>query len=54
MKIRNVKRDDTDYTLSVPLAILPGLNADKSLLSGYTVMYINKLCERLTSGVNNK
>ena len=24
MKIRNVKKDDTDYTLSVPLAILPG------------------------------
>ena len=28
MKIRNVKKDDTDFTLSVPLAILPGLNAD--------------------------
>lgn len=28
MKIRNVKRDDDDYTLSVGLSILPGLNAD--------------------------
>ena len=23
-----MKKDDTDFTLSVPLAILPGLNAD--------------------------
>lgn len=28
MKIRKIKPDDNDYTLSVPLAILPGLNAD--------------------------
>ena len=28
MKIRHVKPADTDYTLSVPLSILPGLNAD--------------------------
>lgn len=28
LKIRSVKRDFNDYTLSVPLAILPGLNAD--------------------------
>ena len=28
MKIRTVKKDVTDLTLSVPLSILPGLNAD--------------------------
>ena len=28
MKIRNVKKADTDFTLSVPLSILPALNAD--------------------------
>lgn len=28
MKIRNIKPDINDYTLSVPLSILPGLNAD--------------------------
>ena len=28
MDIRSVKKDITDYTLSVPLSILPGLNAD--------------------------
>ena len=28
MKIRYVKPDDDDYCLSVPLSILPGLNAD--------------------------
>lgn len=28
MKVREVKRDDCDYTLAVPLSILPGLNAD--------------------------
>lgn len=28
MKIREVKPDDRDYALSVPLSILPGLNAD--------------------------
>ena len=28
MDIRKVKKDPTDYCLSVPLSILPGLNAD--------------------------
>ena len=28
MDIRKVKRDGSDYALSVPLSILPGLNAD--------------------------
>lgn len=28
MKVRNVKRGKDDYTLAVPLSILPGLNAD--------------------------
>lgn len=28
MKIRKVKRDSGDVTLSIPSAILPGLNAD--------------------------
>ena len=28
MKIRQVKHDGDDYTLSVGLSILPGLNAD--------------------------
>ena len=36
MKIRKVKPDGEDYILSVPLSILPGLNADESL-SGYRV-----------------
>ena len=53
MKIRNVKKDDTDFTLSVPLAILPGLNADQHICQGqfYMVTYSNKLCEPLTRGV---
>lgn len=28
MRIRHIKKDDTDFTMSVPLSILPGLNAD--------------------------
>lgn len=28
LKIRSVKKDPTDYTMSIPLSILPGLNAD--------------------------
>ena len=54
MKIRKVKPDDSDYCLSVPLSILPGLNADSilSLGSECMVTYIEKLCERLTSGVS--
>lgn len=42
MKVRKVKPDGNDYALSVPLSILPGLNADKSL-SGNTVMY-SEIC----------
>ena len=30
-KIRTVKRDINDFTLAVPLSILPGLNADKRM-----------------------
>ena len=28
MKVRKIKRDGRDFALSVPLSILPGLNAD--------------------------
>ncbi|MDE7088764.1 MAG: hypothetical protein K2O54_01455, partial [Prevotella sp.] len=28
MKVRSVKKDINDYTLSVPISVLPGLNAD--------------------------
>lgn len=28
MHIKRVKPDENDYSLSVPLSILPGLNAD--------------------------
>lgn len=33
MKIRKVKRDDKDFTLSVPLSILNGLNADSTKIT---------------------
>lgn len=54
MKIRNIKPNDVDYTLSVGLSILPGLNADQQspTRSEYAVMYTKVLCERLTSGVS--
>ena len=52
MRIRHIKKDDTDFTMSVPLSILPGLNADQPSRSGYMVTYNDQLCERLTSGVN--
>jgi hypothetical protein len=29
MKVRKVKKDISDFTLSVPLSVLPGLNADQ-------------------------
>lgn len=52
MKTRNVKRNIEDYTLSVPLSVLPGLNADYvSAKSAYMVTCRKQLCERLTSGV---
>ena len=31
MDIRQVKADGHDYSLSVPLSILPGLNADSTI-----------------------
>ena len=54
MNIRKIKPDDNDYCLTVPLSILPGLNADWTLLSGSerVVTYVEKPCERLTSGVS--
>ena len=54
MKIRSIKPDGKDYCLSVPLSILTGLNADWMSRSGseYMVTCIEKLCERLTSGVS--
>jgi hypothetical protein len=54
MKIRNIKPNDVDYTLSVGLSILPGLNADQQspTRSEYAAMYTKVLCERLTSGVS--
>ena len=55
MRIRNVKPDDSDYTLSVGLSILPGLNADQLMRMSFKVRhisdYVKELCERLTSGV---
>ena len=57
MRIRTIKQDNSDYTLSVPLSILPGLNADQQRYvspisrSECMVTYIKELCERLTSGV---
>ena len=30
MKIRDVKKDSSDYSLAIPSAILPGLNADST------------------------
>ena len=54
MRIRKIKPDDSDYCLSVPLSILPGLNADWMPKSGSerVVTCVEKLCERLTSGVS--
>ena len=57
MDIRKVKRDGSDYALSVPLSILPGLNADSTIsnprnqgraLWRHSALHV---CERLTSGV---
>ena len=50
MDIRRVKPDKDCYTLAVPLSILPGLNADKSLSEILVIVFV-ELCERLTSGV---
>lgn len=53
LKIRTVKCDFNDYTLTVPLAILPGLNADQPQRSRSEGMVTcsYELRERLTSGV---
>ena len=51
MKIRTIKKDITDYTLAVPLSILPGLNADQLSRSESTVMCFYVRCELLTRGV---
>lgn len=53
MRIRRIKPDRDCYTLSIPLSILPGLNADltEDVKVRSAVMYIRALCERLTSGV---
>lgn len=57
MDVRQVKKDGSDYALSVPLSILPGLNADSTIsnprnqgraLWRHGALYV---CERLTSGV---
>ena len=40
MRIGKIKQDMEDYTLTVPISILPGLNADDELSkSEGTVMY---------------
>lgn len=52
MKIRKIKPDDTDFTLAVPLSILPGLNADQQQGPCIIVILYRVLCERLTSGVS--
>jgi hypothetical protein len=52
LRIRRVKDDWKRTTLSVPLFILAGLNADQSR-SGNVVTRVQELCERLTSGVNH-
>lgn len=68
MRIRFIKPDDDDYCLSVPMSVLPGLNADDHLglgilklkfkislwKSGGTETYTQADCERLTSGVSRK
>lgn len=55
LKIRRVKDDWQRTTLSVPLYILPGLNADQQIAkrSGRVVTHSRAACERLTSGVCN-
>jgi hypothetical protein len=51
LKIRKVKPDWRRTTLSIPLYILRGLNADQQTRSGNVVTHVQALCERLTSGV---
>ena len=56
LKIRRVTHDWRRTTLSVPLYILPGLNADQPewSRSGYMVTCYRVLREHLTSGVTFK
>ena len=54
MDIREVKPDDQDFSLSIPLSILPGLNADSRYHQGVSIygnIYKRKQRERLTNGV---
>lgn len=53
MNIRQIKKTGDDYSLSVPLSILPGLNADwiSNIRIGNVVTHLRKQGERLTSGV---
>ena len=51
MKIKYIRPDSDDFTLAIPLSILPGLNADQLSRSERAVMRSLVLCERLTSGV---
>lgn len=52
MKIRCVKHSVDDFTLSVPLSILPGLNADQHKGLGLIVILDWESRERLTGGVS--
>ena len=51
MRIRKVKRDPNDYTLSIPLGVLAGLNADQQIEVGICSNVYLEIRERLTSGV---
>lgn len=52
LNIRKVKRDFDDYTLSVPLAVLPGLNADEIVVGVYGNIHWD-FRELLTRGVRS-
>ena len=52
MGIRSIKTTENDYTLAVPLSILPGLNADQLQGRGAQQCVPKALCERLTRGVS--
>jgi hypothetical protein len=55
LRIRRVKDDWKRTTLSVPLFILAGLNADQRITarSGRVVTHSREVRERLTNGVNH-
>ena len=52
MGVRNIKRSKNDFTLAVPLSILPGLNADQLQGREAQQCVLKALCERLTRGVS--